>query len=128
MKSEPIITTERLTLHEMEQSDFPALCTMLQDPEVMYAWERCFPDEESGRGSTAMENAIRSTAAATGLRSAEIPEKSSGRSVLFRKKSKDTAIPESVGCSPGNTGTTVMQPKVQKHVLTMLFLIGKPDG
>ena len=46
MKSEPIITTERLTLHEMEQSDFPALCTMLQDPEVMYAWERCFPDEE----------------------------------------------------------------------------------
>ena len=46
MKSKPVITTERLTLHEMEQSDFPALCTMLQDPEVMYAWERCFPDEE----------------------------------------------------------------------------------
>lgn len=46
MKSKPIIITERLTLHEMEQDDFPALCTMLQDPEVMYAWERCFPDEE----------------------------------------------------------------------------------
>ena len=30
MKSKPIIITERLTLHEMEQDDFPALCTMLQ--------------------------------------------------------------------------------------------------
>ena len=46
MKSEPIITTERLTLHEMEQSDFPALCTMLQDPEVMYAWEHGFTKKD----------------------------------------------------------------------------------
>lgn len=46
MKKEPVVETGRLTLHEMEQEDFPALCTMLQDPEVMYAWERCFSAEE----------------------------------------------------------------------------------
>lgn len=42
-----ILETPRLLLREMTQADFPALCRMLQDPEVMYAYEHAFPDEEA---------------------------------------------------------------------------------
>lgn len=41
-----IIETERLYMREMEQSDLRALCRVLQDAEVMYAYEHAFPDEE----------------------------------------------------------------------------------
>ena len=41
------LETPRLLLREMTQADFPALCRMLQDPEVMYAYEHAFPDEEA---------------------------------------------------------------------------------
>lgn len=40
------LKTERLYLREMGQADFPALCTILKDPEVMYAYEHGFSDEE----------------------------------------------------------------------------------
>ena len=42
-----ILSTPRLRLREMTDEDFPALCRMLQDPEVMYAYEHAFPDEEA---------------------------------------------------------------------------------
>lgn len=42
-----ILETERLILREMTQEDFPALCKMLQDAEVMYAYEHAFGDEEA---------------------------------------------------------------------------------
>ena len=32
-----ILRTERLLLRELEEGDFPTLCRMLRDPEVMYA-------------------------------------------------------------------------------------------
>lgn len=41
-----IIETERLYLREMEQSDFDALCRILQDEETMYAYEGAFSDTE----------------------------------------------------------------------------------
>ena len=41
-----ILQTKRLLLRQMEQSDFPALCAILQDAEVMYAYEHAFSDEE----------------------------------------------------------------------------------
>jgi Acetyltransferases, including N-acetylases of ribosomal proteins len=41
-----ILETERLYLREMTQSDFPALCRILQDDEVMYAYEGAFSDAE----------------------------------------------------------------------------------
>lgn len=41
-----ILETERLVLREMEQSDFSALCTILQDKDVMYAYEHAFSNEE----------------------------------------------------------------------------------
>lgn len=41
-----ILETERLYLREMEQSDYPALCQILQDKEVMYAYEHAFEQEE----------------------------------------------------------------------------------
>lgn len=41
-----ILETERLLLREMKQDDFPALCRMLQDPEVMYAYAHAFEDWE----------------------------------------------------------------------------------
>lgn len=41
-----ITESSRLILREMTQEDFPLLCAMLQNPEVMYAWERTFSDKE----------------------------------------------------------------------------------
>ena len=42
-----ILRTERLLLRELEEGDFPTLCRMLRDPEVMYAWEHAFSEEEA---------------------------------------------------------------------------------
>ena len=41
-----ILETQRLYLREMQQSDYPALCKILQDEEVMYAYEGAFSDNE----------------------------------------------------------------------------------
>ena len=41
-----ILENERLRLRRMTQDDFPALCRILQDPDVMYAYEHAFSDEE----------------------------------------------------------------------------------
>ena len=41
-----ILETPRLLLREMTQKDFPSLCTYLQDPAVMYAYEHAFSNEE----------------------------------------------------------------------------------
>lgn len=46
LRSKEILHTQRLTLREMTQDDFPALCRILQDPQVMYAYEGPFSDEE----------------------------------------------------------------------------------
>ena len=41
-----ILETDRLYLRQMQQEDFGALCKMLQDEEVMHAYEGAFSDEE----------------------------------------------------------------------------------
>jgi len=41
-----ILETERLHLRALCQDDFGALCAILQDPEVMYAYEHAFSDQE----------------------------------------------------------------------------------
>lgn len=41
-----IIETERLSMREMCQSDYNALCKILQNEEVMYAYEGAFSDKE----------------------------------------------------------------------------------
>lgn len=41
-----ILETERLYLRELEQSDFSALCRILQDEQAMYAYEGAFTDAE----------------------------------------------------------------------------------
>lgn len=41
-----ILETERLYLRQMEQSDFESLCKILQNAEVMYAYEHAFDDTE----------------------------------------------------------------------------------
>lgn len=46
MDSETIIETERLMLRELRAADRPALCRILQDKEVMYAYEHAFDDAE----------------------------------------------------------------------------------
>lgn len=42
-----ILETPRLYLREMTQQDFVPLCRMLQDKEVMYAYEHAFDDNEA---------------------------------------------------------------------------------
>jgi len=42
-----IIETERLYLREMVQSDYFSLCKILQDKDVMYAYEGAFSDDET---------------------------------------------------------------------------------
>lgn len=41
-----ILETDRLILREMSQADFPDLCKILQDEEVMYAYEHAFSGAE----------------------------------------------------------------------------------
>lgn len=41
-----VLETERLILREMEQSDFGDLAGILQDPEVVYAYEHHFTDQD----------------------------------------------------------------------------------
>ncbi len=41
-----VLETERLYLREMNQSDFDALCRIMQDPDTMYAYEGAFSDAE----------------------------------------------------------------------------------
>lgn len=41
-----VLETERLYLREMTQDDYPALCKIMQDAEVMYAYEHPFDDAE----------------------------------------------------------------------------------
>ncbi|MCI8838003.1 MAG: GNAT family N-acetyltransferase [Hungatella sp.] len=41
-----LIETKRLILREMEESDYEDLAKMLQDDDVMYAYEGAFSDEE----------------------------------------------------------------------------------
>lgn len=41
-----ILETERLYLRELTQSDFDSLCEILQDEEVMYAYNGAFSDSE----------------------------------------------------------------------------------
>ena len=41
------LETARLTLREMTWADYPALCAILQDPEVMYAYNGAFDDAET---------------------------------------------------------------------------------
>ncbi|QAA32266.1 GNAT family N-acetyltransferase [Clostridium manihotivorum] len=41
-----VLETERLVLREMTQPDFPALCKILQDDDVMYAYEGAFSIDE----------------------------------------------------------------------------------
>lgn len=43
---ETMIESERLILRKIAWADFAALCTFLQDIEVMYAWEHAFTDAE----------------------------------------------------------------------------------
>ena len=42
-----ILETERLYLREMVQSDYCSLCKILQDKDVMYAYEGAFSDSET---------------------------------------------------------------------------------
>lgn len=41
-----ILETEHLSLRELTQDDYPALCRILQDERVMYAYEGAFSDAE----------------------------------------------------------------------------------
>ena len=41
-----IFETTRLYFREMKQSDYPSLCKIMQDEEVMYAYEGAFTDIE----------------------------------------------------------------------------------
>lgn len=45
--ADKILETERLYLREMTQGDYKSLCDILQDEEVMYAYEGAFSDEET---------------------------------------------------------------------------------
>ena len=41
-----ILETQRLCFRRLTQDDFGNLCTILQDPKAMYAYEHAFSDEE----------------------------------------------------------------------------------
>lgn len=44
-----VLETQRLVLREMTQADFPDLCKIMQDDDVMYAYEGIFSNDEVQR-------------------------------------------------------------------------------
>lgn len=46
-EADMILQTDRLYLRQMRQTDYAALCSILQDEEVMYAYEHAFDDAET---------------------------------------------------------------------------------
>ncbi len=46
MNQEPVLETRRLYLKPVSPADFDEISAILGDPEVMYAWEHAFSDEE----------------------------------------------------------------------------------
>lgn len=46
MSAREILSTPRLTLREMDEGDFDALCAILQDETVMAAYAHAFSDQE----------------------------------------------------------------------------------
>ena len=46
MQCKTVLQTQRLYLREMTGEDKISLCKILQDPEVMYAYEHAFTDQE----------------------------------------------------------------------------------
>lgn len=44
------LATTRLILRKLEPEDFDSLCRILQDPEVMYAYEGPFPGRKCRPG------------------------------------------------------------------------------
>ena len=47
MKMKTILETQRLTLRELSQADYPALAAIMQDEQTMCAYEGAFSDEET---------------------------------------------------------------------------------
>lgn len=66
---EIIMETERLLLREMTNADFPALCRMLQDEEVMYAYATLFRTKKRTIGFPVSKHATNNTASGFGRRS-----------------------------------------------------------
>ncbi len=42
-----ILETSRLYMRELRTDDYSSVCSIVQDPDVMYAWEHAFSDEEA---------------------------------------------------------------------------------
>ena len=64
--AETILETDRLILREMTDRDFPALCRMLQDQSVMYAYEHAFQTRRLGNGFASNRRGIERMASACG--------------------------------------------------------------
>ncbi|MEG2192355.1 MAG: GNAT family N-acetyltransferase [Oscillospiraceae bacterium] len=41
-----VLSSERIFFRKISKDDFPLLCEIFKDKEVMYAWEHAFSDEE----------------------------------------------------------------------------------
>ena len=63
---EPLIETKRLVLREMSHDDRPPIEKILQDPEVMIAYEGPSVSKKSLVGSTNSCNAIKTITLACG--------------------------------------------------------------
>lgn len=61
-----ILETERLLLRGLEQGDFKDVCKLLQDDEVMYAYEGAFNDQECKTGWIGSSDGTGTTASVYG--------------------------------------------------------------
>ena len=80
-----------LFLREMTPDDFRFSVTMLQDPNVMYAWEKIFSDAEVRAWIERILFVINNSDTVTGSLLKEKQANLSGKSDLFLKKSGETA-------------------------------------
>lgn len=114
-----ILETERLFLRRMSQSDFKALCRIMQDEETMYAYEGAFSDAEVQEWLD--RQILRYDKWGFGLWAVVLKETDEmiGQCGLTMQPWKDGEVLEIGYILGGSTGTMDMQRKRQEPVRSM---------
>ena len=107
-----ILETERLYLREMTEDDFPALCLMLQDPEVMYAYGHAFSDEEAHQWlDKQLDNYLRDGFGLWAMILKESGEMIGRRGLTIQDCAGEEVLEVGVFCCARSTGIRAMLPR-----------------
>lgn len=118
---EMILETKRLVLRKLEQSDFREACKLLQDPEVMYAYEGPLVIRKFRYGWTRCFGGTRMTVSLCGRLSRRVAGSLSGNVASRIKNITGDGCRKSVICSGKNFGIKDLPQRQLLLVKSMLF-------